>query len=236
MSVKRKRWGVGGRWKRWELYIRGHHALRNVLLPQSMYPHEGPTYLTLIRIIQGYSNKKRVYEEYGYVLDVKANVRGKMPGPIVQLVGEKYLMLLEAVAAPGRDLKYSERVYIGRDLYRRSSILFVRRRIYYKDLTPAAKAELFIAIEKILTDNESIVVNLINNICRIRMRACHVLDLLRDIRCYRDVIVDEARKREFASLDDFQARTGIPAEKLIKALVRRLKLEFQRLELEFLSI
>ncbi|MEM2151244.1 MAG: DUF655 domain-containing protein, partial [Candidatus Bathyarchaeia archaeon] len=71
---------------------------------------------------------QQVYEEYAYVIDYlpygRPGLRLKRrSGAIVQLIGEEYFTLLEAVVREGVVLKPSDRVYIGKDS--REEILYI---------------------------------------------------------------------------------------------------------------
>ncbi|RLI13102.1 DUF655 domain-containing protein, partial [Candidatus Bathyarchaeota archaeon] len=162
------------------------------------------------------------YEEYAYVLDffvreVRA-VRRPIVGPVVQLVGEEYFTLLEAVAKLGVELKPQDRIYIGRN--EREYIAYIIGRISYDDLTVTAKAELPIAIETIITRNEQRFVQFFNTAGPLTPRL-HALELLPGIgKRYMWVIIEEREKKPFESFEDLQKRTGLPNP--VKIIAKRV--------------
>ncbi|MEM1514458.1 MAG: DUF655 domain-containing protein [Candidatus Bathyarchaeia archaeon] len=156
---------------------------------------------------------QQIYEEYAYILDFllygRPNLRLKhRGGAIVQLIGEKYFTLLEAVAKEGIVLKPSERVYIGKD-YRRE-ILYIIGKITYEELTANAKLELENIVEKIILRREEYFVDFFNSARPITPRM-HALELIPGIgKKYMWKIVDEREKKPFESFQDLQRRVNIP--------------------------
>jgi len=168
--------------------------------------------------------REKRYEEYAYVLDVIAHElrpgprRRRLPGPVVQLVGEDYFTLLEAVVKTGVELKPQDRVYIGRN--EREHIAYILGRITYEELTAAAKAELPIAVETIVTRNEKRFVEFFNTAGPLTPRL-HALELLPGIgKRFMWQIVSEREKRPFESFEDLQKRTGIPNP--VKIITKRV--------------
>jgi len=166
--------------------------------------------------------REKKYEEYAYVLDfmvreVRAG-RRRIAGPIVQLVGEDYFTLLEAVAKIGVELKPQDRIYIGRN--EREHIAYIIGRIRYEQLTAAAKAELPIAVETIITRNEKRFVEFFNTAGPLTPRL-HALELLPGIgKRYMWLIVEERAKKPFESFEDLQKRTGLPNP--VKIIAKRV--------------
>ena len=160
------------------------------------------------------------YEEYAYVLDSfqKVGVRRGFKGTHVQLLGENYFTLLEAIAKEGASLKPHDRVYIGRD--HREEIAFIIGRINYDQLTAAAKLELPTAIEKIIANNEKKFVEFFNKAQAITPRM-HALELIPGIgKRYMWQILNEREKKPFESFQDLQDRTKIPNP--IKLIAKRV--------------
>jgi len=166
--------------------------------------------------------REKKYEEYAYVLDfmvreIRAG-RRRLTGPVVQLVGEDYFTLLEAVAKIGVELKPQDRIYIGRD--EREHIAYIVGRISYNDLTVTAKAELPIAVETIITRNEKRFVEFFNTAGPLTPRL-HALELLPGIgKRYMWLIVEERQKKPFESFEDIQKRTGLPNP--VKIIAKRV--------------
>ena len=86
------------------------------------------------------------YEEHAYVLDHLPHGR---PGAqrtsyhgraIIQMVGETYFTLLEAVPRKDSDFNIQERIYVGKK--GRTKVEHILGRITYDELSSAARAEL----------------------------------------------------------------------------------------------
>ncbi|MEM3745231.1 MAG: DUF655 domain-containing protein [Candidatus Bathyarchaeia archaeon] len=156
---------------------------------------------------------QQVYEEYAYVIDYlpygRPGLRLKRrSGAIVQLIGEEYFTLLEAVVREGVVLKPSDRVYIGKDS--REEILYIIGRMSYDELTANAKMELENIIEKIVLNREKHFVNFFNTAKPVTPRM-HALELIPGIgKKYMWKIIEEREKKPFESFQDLQRRTGIP--------------------------
>ncbi|MEM2560343.1 MAG: DUF655 domain-containing protein [Candidatus Bathyarchaeia archaeon] len=156
---------------------------------------------------------QQICEEYAYVLDFlpygRPGLRLKRKGgAIVQLIGERYFTLLEAVAKEGVTLKLSDRVYIGKD--RRTEILYIVGRISYEELTANARLELESVIERIILNRESYFVSFFNSARPVTPRM-HSLELIPGIgKKYMWKIIDEREKRLFESFQDLQKRVNIP--------------------------
>ncbi|MEM1607401.1 MAG: DUF655 domain-containing protein [Candidatus Bathyarchaeia archaeon] len=156
---------------------------------------------------------QQVYEEYAYVIDYlpygRPGLRLKRrSGAIVQLIGEEYFTLLEAVVREGVVLKPSDRVYIGKDS--REEILYIIGRMSYDELTANAKMELENVIEKIVLNREKHFVNFFNTAKPVTPRM-HALELIPGIgKKYMWKIIEEREKKPFESFQDLQKRTGIP--------------------------
>jgi putative nucleotide binding protein len=158
------------------------------------------------------------YEVYAYVLDFLPHGRpGAMPGTrpgyragaLVQVIGEEFFTLLEAIAKEGVVVKSSERVYVGKDA--RDKITYIIGRIGYDELTSTAKMELSTAIEKIVVNREPWFVNFFNTAQAITPRM-HALELIPGIgKKYMWQILDEREKNPFKSFEDLQQRANIPS-------------------------
>ena len=164
-----------------------------------------------------------VYEEYAYVIDYlpygKPGLRlRRREGGVVQLVGEEYFTLLEAVVKEGVALKPSDRVYIGRES--RREIAYIIGRTRYDELTANAKMELESVIEKIVLSREKEFVNFFNTAKPVTPRM-HALELIPGIgKKYMWKIIDEREKKPFESFQDLQRRTNIPNP--VKLITKRI--------------
>ncbi len=154
------------------------------------------------------------YEEHAYVLDFLPHGRpgarpGYRAGALVQVVGEEYFTLLEAIAKEGIILKSYDRVYVGKDS--REEITYIIGRIGYDELTSNAKMEVAATVEKIVLNREGWFVNFFNTAQAITPRM-HALELIPGIgKKYMWQILDEREKRSFQNFDDLQKRANIPS-------------------------
>jgi len=154
------------------------------------------------------------YEVYAYVLDFlphgRAGARpGYRAGALVQVIGEEFFTLLEAIAKEGIILKPSERVYVGKDA--RDKITYIIGRIGYDELTSTAKMELTGTVEKVVLNRELWFVNFFNTAQAITPRM-HALELIPGIgKKYMWQILDERERNPFKNFNDLQQRANIPS-------------------------
>lgn len=176
---------------------------------------------------RGEKGIQQIYEEYAYILDFlpygRPNLRLKRRGgAIVQMIGEKYFTLLEAVTKEGVVLKPSDRVYIGKDY--RKEILYIIGKITYEELTANAKLELENVVEKIILNREEYFVEFFNSARPVTPRM-HALELIPGIgKKYMWKIIDEREKKPFESFQDLQKRVNIPnpAKLIVKRVLEEL--------------
>jgi putative nucleotide binding protein len=167
------------------------------------------------------------YEEHAYVLDYLPHGRpgsrpGYRAGALVQVAGEEYFTLLEAIAKEGIALKTYDRVYVGKAA--REKITYIIGRISYDELTSNAKMELPAVVEKIVINREKWFVIFFNTAQAITPRM-HALELIPGIgKKYMWQILDEREKRPFQSFDDLQQRanTPNPAKLIAKRILEEL--------------
>ncbi|MBS7653611.1 MAG: DUF655 domain-containing protein [Candidatus Bathyarchaeia archaeon] len=172
-------------------------------------------------------SSQQIYEEYAYVIDYlpygKPGLRMRREGgAIVQLVGEEYFTLLEAVVKSGVALRLADRVYIGKNS--RREISYIVGRMKYEDLTANAKMELENIIEKVVFNREKYFVNFFNTAKPITPRM-HALELIPGIgKKYMWKIIDEREKKPFESFQDLQRRVNIPnpAKLITKRIIEEL--------------
>jgi len=163
------------------------------------------------------------YEEYAYILDFLPHGRpgsrqSYRAGALVQVIGEEYFTLLEAIAKEGVVLKSSQRVYVGKDA--RDQITYIIGRIGYNELTTTAKTELPTVMEKIVLNREGWFVNFFNTAQAITPRM-HALELIPGIgKKYMWQIIDERERSPFKSFEDLQKRTNIPNP--VKLIAKRV--------------
>jgi putative nucleotide binding protein len=158
--------------------------------------------------------KEKRYEEYAYVLDYLAHGRPSArpsyrAGALVQVVGEEFFTLLEAIVREGLVIKPYERVYVGKES--RGEITYIIGRIGYDELTSSAKLELPIAVEKIVLNREPWFINFFNTTQAITPRM-HALELIPGIgKKYMWQIINERERSQFKNFDDLQKRANIPS-------------------------
>lgn len=153
------------------------------------------------------------YEENAYVLDFLQHGRpgarpGYRAGALVQMVGEEFFTLLEAVVKEGIFIKPYERLYVGKDA--RDKVTYILGRIGYDELTSAAKMELPGVIEKIVLNRERWFINFFNVAQAITPRM-HALELIPGIgKKYMWQIINERERNPFKNFNDLQQRANIP--------------------------
>ncbi len=167
------------------------------------------------------------YEEYAYVLDFLPHGRpgirvsgraGYRAGALVQLIGEAFFTLLEALAKEGVVLKPHDRVYVGKDA--REEITYIIGRVSYDELTAAAKAELPSIISRIVLNREKWFVNFFNTARAVTPRM-HALELIPGIgKKYMWQVINERERKPFENFDDLQKRTELPNP--VKLITKRV--------------
>jgi len=171
------------------------------------------------------------YEEYAYVLDYLPH--GKPGAPrtshtsqgLVQLLGEEYFTLLEAVPIPGIEYNIRDRIYVGKG--ERARIGHILGRIKYDELTSAAKAELPSVIETVVKANEKRFIKFFNESQSLTPRM-HSLELIPGIGKRLMFQILEIRERyPFESYGDLKERTNIsdPVKLISKRVLKELSEE-----------
>ena len=167
------------------------------------------------------------YEERAYVLDFlphgRAGVRpGYRAGAVVQVVGEDFFTLLEAIVKEGLSPKPYDRVYVGKD--KREEITYIVGRMGFDELTANAKMELPNVVEKIVLSREKWFINFFNAAQAITPRM-HAMELIPGIgKKYMWQIINERERKPFESFADLQKRTNIPdpAKLITKRIIEEL--------------
>ncbi len=167
------------------------------------------------------------YEEHAYVLDFlphgRAGTRpGYRAGATVQVIGEDFFTLLEAIAKEGLVLKPLDRVYVGKE--KRDEITYIIGRVGFDELTGSAKMELPSVLEKIVLTRERWFVNFFNTAQAITPRM-HSMELIPGIgKKYMWQIINERERKPFESFEDLRKRTEIPdpAKLIAKRIIEEL--------------
>jgi len=167
------------------------------------------------------------YEEYAYVLDFLPHGRpgvrvsgraGYRAGALVQLIGEEFFTLLEALIKEGALLKPNDRVYVGKDA--REEVTYIIGRIGYDELTVAAKNELPAVISRIVLNREEWFIDFFNNARAVTPRM-HALELIPGIgKKYMWQVINTRERKTFENFDDLQKRTDIPNP--VKLITKRI--------------
>lgn len=172
------------------------------------------------------------YEEHAYVLDDLPHGRPGAPRTtyhgraIIQMVGETFFTLLEAVPRKDSIFNIQERIYVGKK--GRTKVEHILGRINYEDLTSTAKAELPTTVETIVRTQETRFVNFFNESQPLTPRM-HAMELIPGIGKRLMWQILEARERvPFGTFEDLQKRVNITDP--VKLLVRRIMNELSEVE------
>jgi len=167
------------------------------------------------------------YEEYAYVLDFLPHGRpgirvsgraGYRAGALVQLVGEEFFTLLEALVKEGAALKPHDRVYVGKES--REEITYIIGRVGFDELTAAARMELTAVISRIVLNREQWFVEFFNTARAVTPRM-HALELIPGIgKKYMWQVINERERKPFENFDDLQKRTELPNP--VKLITKRV--------------
>jgi len=166
------------------------------------------------------------YEEFARVLDFlqrgKSEVIKGREGPMVEVIGEERLTLLELLAMENQDFDLAERVKIGKE--GREKVVSVLGKLAYDELTPEAKASLPGVVESIVKGNEAKYVVYFNELQPLTPRL-HGLELIPGIgKTFMKEILEMREKQPFVSFSDVQDRVGLkdPAKMIAKRIVEEL--------------
>jgi putative nucleotide binding protein len=153
------------------------------------------------------------YEEYAYVLDElphgrQGTQRSQYHGRVViQIVGDSFFTLLEAV--PHRDARFApgERIYVGKK--GRTKVEHILGRITYDELTSGSRAEFPSALEAIIRANEARFINFFNTSQPLTPRM-HAMELIPGIgKRLMWQIIDQRDRVPFDGFEDLQRRVNL---------------------------
>lgn len=170
------------------------------------------------------------YEEYAYVLDELPHGR---PGAqrsqyhgraVIQIVGDSYFTLLEAV--PHGDTRFppGERIYVGKK--GRTKVEHILGRITYHELTSGARAELPAALEAIIRANEARFIHFFNNSQPLTPRM-HAMELIPGIgKRLMWQIIEQRERVPFDGFKDLQSRVNLtdPVKLLGRRIIKELSM------------
>lgn len=167
-------------------------------------------------------------EDFVLILDYLPNGRPDAPRgrsePIAYGLGESQFSLLELIPKPGVNLDTGEKVYIGKDVEKRTKIAKVKGRVDYPQLSAGAHGELPYVLLELVKTQEGRFIKFYNDAPPISTRY-HSLELLPGLGKKTMLgIVEERRKGEFKTFDDLKQR--------VSAIHAPDKLISHRIELE----
>lgn len=173
---------------------------------------------------------EKKYEDRGIVLDFLPQGHPNDPRPIhlrepiAQILGETFFTLLEVVPLQGVTFTSHERVFIGKG--EREKIERVKRRVSSSELTAAARAELPIAIERLIDESPERFIDFFNRAAPLTTRL-HQLELVPGIgKKLMRAILEERKKGSFANFEDLEKRVkGLTNPKGL--IVKRILMELE---------
>jgi putative nucleotide binding protein len=168
---------------------------------------------TLLEVF-GVDRAPKKYEEYAYVLDDLPHGRSLTPRtqyhgkPVIQMIGETYFTLLEAVPRDGVSFNVRERIYVGKK--GRTKVEHILGRVTYAELTSASKSELPFVIEMIVKADEKRFIIFFNESQPVTPRM-HSMELIPGIgKRLMWQILEQRERVPFDSLEDLKSRVNIP--------------------------
>ncbi len=165
-------------------------------------------------------------EDYGIVVDYLplGKSTDMQREPLVQLIGENYFTLLEAVPKKDANLKTGDKAFIGKG--DREKIDHIKGRIAYADLTSSAKNELKAVVKQIVSSREAFFVSFFNKCGSVTIRL-HQLELFPGIgKKHMHEIISQREKKPFESFADMNARVPLlpdPANLLADRIEEEIK-------------
>ncbi|GBF36079.1 DUF655 domain-containing protein [Methanofervidicoccus abyssi] len=182
-------------------------------------------------------SKKRVFENYAYVLDFlpygypEENIPIHQRKPVAQGFGEKQFVLMEMIIKKDQSVDLAERVYIGRG--KRDKVEYISRTLKYEDLTPTAKTELLYVIMEAVKRNEKRFVDFINK-CQPITTRLHTLQLLPGVgKTLMWKILEEREIKPFESFEDIEKRIH---RNLLNAIAKRIEKELKEPQRYYLFV
>ncbi len=160
--------------------------------------------------------RRKPHDSWGYILYVDEARRR------VQLIGDRYFIVMEFVLKPNVTVAPMSKVYVGKGP--RQEVSKFLRYMSYDELAPSARMLLEPVVTKIVQEGEQFFVNLFNESVPITPRL-HQLELLPGVgKKTLMKILEERSKRPFISYSDVAERTGLkdPADLLVRRALEEL--------------
>ena len=168
------------------------------------------------------------YEEYAYILDELPHGRPGAPRTshhgrsIIQMVGETYFTLLEAVPRGDMPVSVRDRIYVGKK--GRTTVEHILGRIAYEELSSSAKAELVNVVEIIIKADVPRFIGFFNESQPVTPRM-HAMELIPGIgKRLMWQILDQRERVPFDTFEDLQSRVNItdPVRLLARRVLKEL--------------
>ncbi len=163
-------------------------------------------------------------EEYAYVLDYLPYGKGNIKTPMVQVIGEKGFVLLEATLKDNVSAVVGERVFVGKN--GRDKIEKIKGKISYEQLTGIAKENLPVVLKEIVKKNEARFVDFINRTKPFSIRV-HPLELIPGIgKKNASLIIEEREKNPFESFEDIKKRVPTwndPVKSIVERIIKEIR-------------
>ncbi len=156
------------------------------------------------------------HDDHAYVLSVDELRRR------VQVLGDRYFILMEFALRPGVKLSGGERIYVGKGP--RHEVSKFIRYLSYGELSESSKILLRETVEKIVAEGESFFVEFFNESVPLTPRL-HQLELLPGVgKRLMEKILEERAKKKFESYEDVKNRVGLknPAESICGRVMEEL--------------
>ncbi|MDP6627146.1 MAG: DUF655 domain-containing protein [Methanopyri archaeon] len=153
--------------------------------------------------------------------------------PVVQGLGVKKFILLEATVKSGVYLQPNDRVYIGEG--RRDEIHHIRGRIKPDRLTEMARGELPFIIEEVVEHQQDRFIQFFNLSQALTTRL-HQLELLPGVgKKHMWAIIDERKFKPFADFEDLRKRVKLMPDPK-KVIARRVISELEEKEKYYIFV
>ncbi len=163
-------------------------------------------------------------EEYAIVLDYLPTGKSSSfkSEPIAEVIGTEYFTLLEVI--PSASLKALEKVYIGKD--KREQIQFIKRRVFFDELTNNSISEIEKAIEIIVKENSQKYLDFFNKSGSLSLRM-HQLELLPGLgKKHLFEILKQREAKPFESFKDITERIHLMPDP-VRLIIKRVMLELE---------
>jgi len=144
--------------------------------------------------------------------------------PLAYALGEDEFKLFELVTKEGVTLIAGDRTYIGKEADKRESILHVKRRVGFDELTTAAQNEVPLIVQQVVKEKEGRIVRFFNEAQAITTRF-NMLEPLPGLgKKTMWAILEERKKGPFKSFEDIAKRVSMVhhPEKLV---AKRIEME-----------